>query len=237
MTKQFSYTNAEFDTYAADYDAALNEGLSVSGEGKSFFERGRISWLARRLAEIDARPSSVLDFGCGIGSATPYLIETLGAESIIGVDVSEESLAVARRLNRSARVQFLAFRQYEPRGDLDLAFCNGVFHHIPAAQRSAAVDYIWRALRPGGLFALWENNPFNPGTRLVMSRIPFDKHAVTLTPFEARRMLRAAGLEILRTDFLFIFPKLLSRLRFIEPAVSRLPLGAQYQVLCRKLQR
>src|SRR5262249_15261920 len=114
------------------------------------------------------------------------------------------------------------------------AFCNGVFHHIPPTQRRSSVDYLIRCLRPGGLFALWENNPWNPGTRLVMSRVPFDKDAITLTPPETRRLLRAAGVEVLHTDFLFIFPRVLKWLRWIEPIVSRLPFGAQYMVLARK---
>ena len=58
--------------------------------------------------------------------------------------------------------------------------------------------------------------------------------ALALTSPEARRLARAGGFTILRTDFLFIFPRMLSWLRGIEPLVSRLPLGTQYQVLCRK---
>ncbi|HEY7546342.1 MAG TPA: methyltransferase [Blastocatellia bacterium] len=234
MMERFSYTNSEFDEYAANYDAALSQGLSVSGEDKNFFARGRIEWLRQCLNRIEAHPRRMMDFGCGIGSAAPYLLELLDAEEVVGVDVSEKSLAAARHLNGSVRARFLSFDEYDPKEEIDLAFCNGVFHHIPIEDRAAALGYIYRSLRPGGLFALWENNPFNPGTRLVMSRIPFDKDAVTLTSGEAKRMLRAGGFEILRTDFLFIFPKFLSRLRFIEPMVSRLPLGAQYQALCRK---
>ena len=109
-----------------------------------------------------------------------------------------------------------------------------MFHHILPHERTAAVDYIYRALRPGGLFAFWENNPWNPGTRYVMSRIPFDRDAITLTPPEARHLLRASGFEILRTDFLFIFPRMLNWLRCIEPFLARLPLGTQYQILCRR---
>jgi hypothetical protein len=55
-----------------------------------------------------------------------------------------------------------------------------------------------------------------------------------LNALETRRRLRAAGFQILRTDFLFIFPKSLGALRPLEAMVSRLPLGAQYQVLCRR---
>jgi SAM-dependent methyltransferase len=124
--------------------------------------------------------------------------------------------------------------QYQPSEQIDLAFCNGVFHHIPLNERPAAVNFVHRSMRPGGLFALWENNPWNPGTRYVMSRVPFDRDAITLTPPEARRLVQAGGFEILRTDFLFIFPRVLRWFRGLESLVSRLPLGAQYQVLCRK---
>lgn len=236
MKSEFAYNNAEFDQFAADYDRALDRGLAVSGEDKNFFARSRIDWLARRLQELSERPRHILDFGCGIGSAAPFLIEAFDPDSIMGVDVSEASLAVARKMNESSRVSFLSFEEYQADSRIDLAFCNGVFHHIPVEDRAAAVSYIYRSLRPGGLFALWENNPWNPGTRLVMSRIPFDKDAVTLTPFQTRRMLCNAGFEIISTDFLFIFPRVLSRLRSLEPRLARLPLGAQYQALCRRPQ-
>ena len=109
--------------------------------------------------------------------------------------------------------QFLLFDDYQPNERIDLVFCNGVFHHIPPDQRAAVVDYIYRTVRPGGMFALWENNPWNPGTRYVMSRISFDRDAITLTAPETRRLLISGGFEILRTDFLFIFPRLLSWFR------------------------
>ena len=36
----------EFDKYAEDYDAVLSQGLSVSGEDKTYFALKRIAWLA-----------------------------------------------------------------------------------------------------------------------------------------------------------------------------------------------
>jgi SAM-dependent methyltransferase len=234
MTERFSTEASEFDRYAAEYDAALAQGLAVSGEDKDHFARGRVEWLAGCLARLNARPARVLDFGCGTGSATPFLLGLNGITSLIGVDVSARSLDVARREQGGAQAHFQLFTEYTPGGAVDLAFCNGVFHHIPPADRASAVQYIHRALRPGGFFALWENNPWNPGTRLVMSRIPFDRDAITLTPPEARALVRTNGFEVIETDFLFIFPRALRWLRRFEPAVASLPLGAQYQVLCRK---
>jgi len=225
-----------FDQYAAEYDVALNQGLAHSGERKEYFAEGRIRWLARRLRSLGASAERVLDFGCGTGASTPYFFDVLGARSVLGVDVSEQSLTVARSAQgRRPGVRFAAIEvDSGPVAAFELAFCNGVFHHIPPAERLTAVRYVERALRPGGVFAFWENNPWNPGTRYVMSRVPFDRDAITLTPPEARRLLSAGGLEVLRTEFLFIFPRFLHRLRPLEPALSALPLGGQYLVLCRK---
>ena len=119
-------------------------------------------------------------------------------------------------------------------GNFDLAFCNGVFHHIPVDRRQAALQYVLKCLKPGGIFALWENNPYNPGTRYVMSRIPFDRDAIVISPRTARNMLSEAGFEILRTDHKFFFPAILSALRPAERWLCKVPFGGQYQVLAKR---
>jgi len=224
-----------FDEYAENYDAALNQGLSATGEGKDYFAAARIEWLARCMADLAERPRRVMDYGCGDGSSSERLLTVLNAESLIGVDTSQKSLELATQNFGSNNCSFLPVAEYSPNNGLDLVYCNGVFHHIPVAGRAAVLDYIWRSLRPGGLFALWENNPWNPGTRYVMSRIPFDRDAITLTPPEARVLMRRVGFEVVRTDSLFFFPRQLKWLRWMEPCLSTLSLGGQYQVLCRKL--
>ena len=228
-------TRVHFDDYADNYDAALNQGLMATGEGKDYFARGRIQWLARCLWELSERPQSVMDYGCGDGSSSALLLDLLETESVVGLDNSPKSLDTAKRNYGGGRLCFLPITGYSPCEELDLAYCNGVFHHIPPAERASAVNYIWRSLRPGALFAFWENNPWNLGTRYVMSRIPFDCHAITLTPPEAYALLQDGGFRLLRTNSLFFFPKQLRWLRWLEPHLSRLPLGGQYQVLCRKI--
>lgn len=234
-----------FDEYAEDYDAALAQGLSVTGESKEYFARGRVAWLAECLKSFDistagrspqqnGRFDCVLDYGCGTGSATPFLLELLPVDRVLGVDVSQKSLEFAQRHYGSERASFQPIEQPAADRPCDLAFCNGVFHHIPLAQRAECMAYIFASLRSGGFFAFWENNPWNPGTRLVMRRCPFDREAITLSAPQARELARNAGFEIVDTDFLFIFPRALGFLRGLEPLVSALPLGAQYQVLCRR---
>ena len=223
-----------FDVYAEDYDVALECGISISGEKRDYFAQRRIEWLRDCLKLLSAPVTTLMDFGCGTGSSTPLFFNILGVEHFVGTDQSAKSLEIARRAHSSERAQFLLFDEYQPCGQFDVVFCNGVFHHIAPMDRVPAIEYILRSLRPGGFFAFWDNNPWNPGTRYVMRRIPFDRDAITLSPPQARQLLRLGGFDILRTDFLFIFPRILSWCRWIEPNCSRLPLGAQYQVLCRK---
>lgn len=234
MAEKFSWTNPEFDHYVAEYDAALAHGLRLSGEDKNYFARERIAWLTQQLSQLGERPRHCLDFGCGVGSATPFLLGLRTIEQITSVDISGTSIALAQQMHGTEHVHFCLLDEYGLGEEIDLAFCNGVFHHLPLTERADAIDYVYRVLRPGGLFAFWENNPWNPGTRLVMSRISFDREAVTLKASEARRLLIAGGFAVLRTDFLFIFPRLFRWLRFLEPWITPLPLGAQYQILCRK---
>lgn len=225
--------NAEFDEYAGNYDEALAKGLSVTGESKEYYASARVRWLAKRLAEAQWPVRTVLDFGCGTGSGVPFLFEGLDAKLVHGVDVSAASLETARAMHTRDGATFAMID--EPIGStFDLAFCNGVFHHIPVDERYAAASYVYDALVPRGMFAMWENNPWNPGTRYIMSRVPFDKDAITMTPPETRRLLRGAGFDIVRTDFLFVFPHLLRALRPLERLVASLPLGGQYLVLARK---
>jgi SAM-dependent methyltransferase len=224
-----------FDQYAAAYEEALSNALAPSGESREYFAEGRVAWLARCLGETRQPVGSILDFGCGDGATTPLLLQTLNARSAVGVDVSAKSLEIARQRYAGAQIRYQAIGEFQPSGEIDLAYCNGVFHHVAPAQRAEALAIVRRALRVGGVFSFWENNPWSLATRYVMSRCAFDRDAIMLTPPEARALLRAGGFEILRSDFRFIFPRALRAFRKIEDVVYRLPLGTQYQVLCRKL--
>jgi len=220
-------------------DADLQQGLRLSGEDKQHFARRRIEHLGRCLGQARARVQRVLDFGCGAGESCPLLLELPGARRVVGVDASPRLVARARALDRARgadpeRLSYMHSDEQPPDGSFDLVYCNGVFHHIDPAERPAALRYIRGCLRPGGLLALWENNPWNLGAQLVMRRIPFDRDARPIAPLAAWRLVRRCGLAPLRFDALFIFPRALAWLRPLERLVQRLPLGAQYQLLCRR---
>ena len=229
--------DSQFDQYASDYESALQQGLSVSGESSSYFAIHRVRWLKRRLATLipsQRRFSQVLDFGCGTGNSVEHLLSELPAEHVTGVDTSAQSLAQARLRYHPEQATFLLSADLTENMVMDLAYCNGVFHHIPVEHRAEAVRYIHQRLTPGGWFAFWENNPWNPGTQYVMRRIPFDRDAVKISIPQAKTLLSQNGFDIVSVDSCFYFPKLLSWLRPAEPMLAKLPLGAQYMILARK---
>jgi SAM-dependent methyltransferase len=223
-----------FDQYSNQYEKQLQKGLSLTGESADYYAKNRVMWLRRTLDRLDYRVRSLLDFGCGVGNSIPYFLSILESRRIVGLDPSASSLEQAKESHPEASVSFVHPDDFRAENEFDVAFCNGVFHHIPPSARGDALQTIWKSLKPGGIFAFWENNPWNPGTKFIMSRVEFDRDAITLSPLEARRILKSTGFTILRTNYLFIFPKVLSWCRFIEPFVAALPLGGQYLVLCKK---
>ena len=214
---------------SAEYGAMLERGLRLSGEGRDFFMEGRVRALC---AELALPPRRILDFGCGTGETAAYLARVFPQAEVQGVDTAENAIALAARTHGSARVRFGPVAQLGAEGAFDLVYANGVFHHISRPGREVALRAIHRALEPGGRFAFFENNPWNPGARWVMHRIPFDRDAIPIPLPEARRLLRSAGFrEIAPPLSLFWFPRFLAPLRRLEPALARIPLGAQYFLL------
>ena len=224
----------EFDRSAHEYERLFQPWLKIAGASREYFARSRLNWLSYVLREQGIAPRRVMDFGCGTGMSLSLLVDMLEAEQVIGLDPSEESLAVARGSVGSRPVELVTPAKYLPQRDLDLVFCNGVFHHIPPAEQPASMDYICRCLRPGGIFAMWENNPWNPIHAFAMKYSEIDENAVPLAPAASHRLVGSQSFELIRTDYLFFFPGYFRWLHPLEKWLIKVPLGAQYQVLARK---
>jgi len=215
---------------AAEYEAMLSQGICLSGENQEFFIHGRIRDLR---SQVPANPRRILDFGCGTGNSCMRLGEVFPTAEIVGADLSDEALRYARMRISSNRLMFVNISDLPQLERFDLCYINGVFHHILPGERQQILLMIRELLNPGAYFALFENNPWNPGTRMVMRRIPFDRDAIPLSFLEARHRIKTAGFDVCGTRFLFYMPSALASLRFIEALFVKVPLGAQYYVLAR----
>jgi SAM-dependent methyltransferase len=219
---------------ASSYEEMLNRGLRLSGEDKTFFMEGRLKRL-RALLPADYSPSQILDFGCGTGETSTRLLERFEGAHVVGVDVSAGALEHARQHHGSTDISFFDVDSFEAPASFDLCYSNGAFHHIDPRERPRVLRRLRELLRPGGLLAVFENNPWNPGTRLVMKRVPFDRGAQTVNAMRMGRLLTEAGFELVGpARHIFVFPAPLRALRVAEQHLERLPLGAQYLVLARR---
>lgn len=216
------------------YDSLLNQGLRLSGESRQYFAKCRVEHLIQFISDGPA-PSRILDFGCGTGDTSALLAAKFAGAEVIGVDSSEAVIASANERFGGRRVRFAPVSRMPGIGTFDLAYMNGVLHHISPTSRLMAMYDIAERLRPGGHLMIFENNPFSPAARWVMRRIPFDREAILVWPHEAARLIRDVGLLTPhRTRYFFIFPRALRLLRPFEARLSGLPFGAQYLVIGRR---
>jgi ubiquinone/menaquinone biosynthesis C-methylase UbiE len=228
---------AEFDKFAEEYLATHKTNLAITGEAPDYFARYKVVEVARRQRALGVpAPARILDFGCGIGNSAPHLREAFPKAEIIGLDVSEKSLAVAQaRFPGAAEFRVYGGGHQIPleAASFDLVFSACVFHHIEAAEHVAIFDSLRRLLKPGGRMTVFEHNPVNPVSRYIVATCPFDENAVLIPAGEFARRQRAAGFGKVQVAYTGFFPGPLKALRPLEPMMAALPLGAQYYTLAR----
>lgn len=112
----------------------------------------RISLERYAFAAQHARPGRLLDLACGVGYGTRVLAER-GAAGVqaLGVDLSPEAIAYARRRYAGPRTDFAAsdaMQFTDPRG-FDTIVSIETIEHLPAPELFVA--HLVRMLRPGGI--------------------------------------------------------------------------------------
>jgi SAM-dependent methyltransferase len=103
-----------------------------------------------------ANAIQILDAGCGTGFGTQYLAYQNPHAQVLGVDLSEEALAVAQERCRRAEVTGVALQRQsltELTGSYDFINCVGVLHHLP--DPLAGLRVLRECLVDGGLMHLF----------------------------------------------------------------------------------
>jgi SAM-dependent methyltransferase len=182
----------------AGYDAMAERYLSWSGDVGNDPSGRFLNELASRLND----GARVLDLGCGAGvPSTRLLAERF---DVVGVDISEAQLELARR-----NVPEATFIQ----GDFsDVAFPDKSFggvaafysiSHVPRDEHARLFARIAGWLKPGGLFLVTlgaEDIPDWTGEWLGVPMF-FSSHDAD----ENRRLLRAAGLSLLLDEIVTVY--------------------------------
>ena len=227
----------EFDAHAKSYNEVLDKSIVCSGEDSTYFAEYKIRDLYLELLGFGADVGSglrLLDFGCGVGASTPFVRRYFPNAEMLSVDVSEESLDLART-RHGELAKFLVMtgdNLPEEVHTLDAVYAMCVFHHVDEGKHVELLSQMRSSLKPDGLLMVYEHNPFNPLTVRIVNNCPFDANAKLIHASVMAERCRLAGFKDVKVKYRVFIPGFLRIFRFIERLLSWLPLGGQYYVRC-----
>lgn len=156
-----------------------------------------------RVLDIE-RGARVLDVATGTGAQARALAER--AREVVGIDLSEPMLRIARRKSRAPNV---TFRQADARAlpfddaSFDVACISFALHEMPRAVRGRVVREMVRVTKPGGTIAVVDYGlPRNALARWLARRIVGLYESDTYSDFvrsDLGAFLRDAGVDIEKT--------------------------------------
>ncbi|PKF74255.1 class I SAM-dependent methyltransferase [Chryseobacterium sp. PMSZPI] len=145
--KENKYDNQSFFD---QYEKMLRSQLGLEGAGE---------WHALKKMLPDFKGKHVLDLGCGYGWHCRYAIEH-GAQSVIGIDISEKMLAKAKEINNLEGIQYerKALEDIDyPAGKFDLVISSLTLHYVESYD--SIVKNIYRWLTTGSRFVFSVEHP------------------------------------------------------------------------------
>jgi ubiquinone/menaquinone biosynthesis C-methylase UbiE len=155
--------------------------------------------------------SSILDVGCGSGASAIPAAELVGPGGrVIGVDLAEQLLAIARAKAGARQLANLEFHEADmeqlgyPAESFDAVVCVFAIFFVPDMVKQ--VRELWRMVRPRGKLAIttWGPRMFEPGSAIwwaAVKKFRPDLHTA-FNPWErivtvsaVRALLRESGIE------------------------------------------
>jgi len=238
---------AEFDSYSEGYSGGMEDPLKrLAGASFEAFIDLKARWLLRHLSrspvgrEGSREGIRLLDFGCGTGELLESLRRLGFGGDMQGCDISEGMLREARKRWKDGPIPGLFLAGHAgsavPDSSYDVVVACCVFHHILPRDRGTVLKDIFGALLPGGRLVVFEHNPFNPLTRLIVARARVDRNAALLAAGDASKLAAAAGFVRLRISYLLFLPPRWRASETADRFLSWLPAGGQYVLVGQKPQ-
>lgn len=159
--------------------------------------------LRREVAEtVDLRPGSrLLDVATGTGAQAFAFAEK--AREVVGIDLSEAMLRVARRKNRFPNVTFQrADATHLPFQDesFDAACVSFALHEMPSSIRELVIREMARVTKPGGSVTVVDYGlPRHPIARSLAYRVVklYERdHYASFVRSDVGALLESAGIDV-----------------------------------------
>lgn len=168
---------------------------------------------------LDGPANVVIDVGCGAGTSTFSLRDTLNSRGmtsarLTGIDLCTYFVAVARyrleagdKKGTEGSMEFIhgnALQVKNADGAVDIFMASALTHELPQVASQQLIAEAARVLRPGGVFGYFDLNPVqllrdNPVSNIV------DRVAISNEPFmdeflafDLEASLKANGLELVQ---------------------------------------
>lgn len=193
--------------------------------------RGRVRWLRHCLDALGERPANMVSLGWDHGSTTSEFFASLHIRTLTTIDVARQRSLTRELRSADGKAAYIHVSDYRATESADLAFTHGVFEQLTQEDRVAAAVLVFRSLKPGGLFAVWQNNPWSPSGFLGARETPFGEPGPVITAGTVRRLVRGVGFDVVHTSSAILLPDALA---WCQPLLSPIPIGKQYMVLARK---
>lgn len=107
----------------------------------------------------DIKDKRVLDLGCGFGEHCKQFIEG-GARKVVGIDISEKMLEVARNVNSDPNIKYIHMpmeKIEELNEQFDVVVSSLAFHYVEDFE--GVVGNIYKMLDSEGIFVFSQENP------------------------------------------------------------------------------
>lgn len=220
-----------FDDYAKTYDQLLSGALGVFGSENSYYAFRKVEYLSILLKEN--RPLRILDFGCGVGSIIGHLFDFFPEAEIWGSDPSVTSMEIAQREHPRMKC---ADELSIPSNYFDVVVVSNVLHHVQEVHRESLLQRVSKSLVDRGKIVIFEHNRLNPITRRIVDRCEFDEGVELLSKRSCSDLLMGAGcFQDFESGYFLFIPPFLKKIRNVEQFMNRLPLGAQFWHIARRV--
>jgi putative AdoMet-dependent methyltransferase len=121
------------------------------------------------LSSIQRKKAKILDIGIGTGMLAEKIIATVDSPTLMGIDISEKMLEIARKKIPNANLSIHDFKQtiILPKGftNFDYIISNYTFHHFTEKEKKERILYLLTLLKKGGKLIIsdigfWDHKEF-----------------------------------------------------------------------------